>query len=134
MNDCANQMLCHPVYFKQSRVLTLKCLSYFSLRLCTRGSTWTRLFEYLPVGTSVRNLHHMCMHLRQPWISKKNGQKSSFQNGGQKKRIFVLRRKSCDQNLKNYFPKGILTKFVSKLLKNINTFTFLIKSLKKKSV
>ena len=32
-------------------------------------------FKYFPVGISVRNLHHICIHLREPKIRKKKSKK-----------------------------------------------------------
>ena len=87
--------------------LTLKYLSYFSLPFVHKGVQVDPLIEYFSVGISVRNLHHMCMHLKRPYISKKNDQKCFVLNWRQKKQIFVLRKKTRDQNLKNYFSKGI---------------------------
>ena len=40
---------------------------------------------------------------------KEQSKNISFQNGGQKTN-FVSRKKSCDQNWKNYFPDGMETR------------------------
>ena len=50
--------------------LTHKCISYFSLPFVHKEGSLN--FRYFPVRISVRNLHHICIHLTQPQISKKN--------------------------------------------------------------
>ena len=81
------------------------------------------IFEYIPVEISVRNLYHMCIHPKQPYISKKERSKMFRFKMAAKNRIFIS--KSRDQSLKNHFSKGIFSiKFGSKL-ENINTFTVL---------
>ena len=51
----------HVDFFSKSR--TFKCISYFLSRLCTRGIHLDpTIFNYFPVGISVRNLHPICIH------------------------------------------------------------------------
>ena len=62
-----------------------------------------------PLGISVRNLHRMYKHPKQPYISKKRTIKTAFffKMAAKQKGLFVSRKKSRDQNFKNYFPNGI---------------------------
>ena len=71
------------------------------------GSTWTQqfFFQYFPVGISVRNLQDTCIHPRQEKIRKKYRLKMVV-----KKRIFISRKQSRDQNLKDQFSKEIFNK------------------------
>ena len=49
------------------RLNTLKCQSYFSLPFVHKGVHLDPfIFRYFPVGILVRNLHHICIHLKQP--------------------------------------------------------------------
>ena len=95
--------------------LTLKCLSFFSLPFVHKGGPLgpPHLFEYFPVGISVRNFHHMCMHLRHldNHISarkKKGHQKLFLFKMAAEIRIFVSRFKKVKWpkfKKKNSFPK-----------------------------
>ena len=47
------------------------------------------IYEYFPEGILVRNLHHMLIHTKQPYISRKNNQKMFRFKMAAKKRIFA---------------------------------------------
>ena len=46
--------------------VTLKCLSYFSLPFVHKRVHLDPIFRYFPSGILVRNLPHICIHLKQP--------------------------------------------------------------------
>ena len=93
-------------------VLTFKCLSYFSFPFVDKGEGVHLnpfIFEYFPVRISVRNLHSVCIHPKQSYISNQKNQKL-FVSKWRPKTNCRFAKKSRDQNLKNHFPKGIFQK------------------------
>ena len=109
-----------------SRVkLTLKCLSYFSLRLCTRGVHLDPfILEYFPIEISLRNLHHKCIHPKQPYISKKKDKKCYVAKWRPKNDFSLCQKGTWPKFEKTLSQRNFSIKFSSKL-KNMNTFTFL---------
>ena len=80
LEQCAFQIWSWSIFDLENSfcLLTLKCLSYFSLPFVHKGGRVHLdpfIFEYFPIGILVQNLHHMCIHPKQPYISKKNNQK-----------------------------------------------------------
>ena len=104
--------------------LTLKSLSYFSLPFVHKGVHLDPfIFEYFSVGISVRNLHHMLVHLKQP--SAKRTIKKTFCYKMAAKTNYRFTQKVTWQKFEKQLSwKNFSIKFGSKL-ENINTFIFL---------
>ena len=99
--------------------LTLKCPCYFSLPFVHKGggSLGPIHFWVLSRRNFGTNLHHMCIHPKQRYISKKNDQKMFCFIMAATKRIFVSRKKIK----KTLSRRNFSIKFGSKL-KNIKFF------------
>ena len=89
------------MYLFVSSCLTFNCLSYFSLPFVHGTGAGVHLdpfiFEYFPVRISVRNLHHMCIHPKQVYISKRNDQQMFCFKMAAKNEFSIHEKKSRDQ-------------------------------------
>ena len=93
--------------------LTLKCQSYFSLPSVHKGrSTWTQPFlSTFPQKSGTKLAPYLYTPKTTIYHPKQNSKNVPFQNGGQENKFSLRKKKkSCDQNLKNHFSKGILNK------------------------
>ena len=77
------------------------------------------IFEYFSVGISVRNLHHMFIHLKQPISAKR-----TIKNGGQKTNLCFTKIVMWPKFENPLFQRNFSIKFGS-WLKNMNAFIFI---------
>ena len=85
--------------------LSLKCLSYCSLPFVHKGVHLDpTIFKYFSVGILVRNLHHICIHLKQLYISKKNIKKYCVSKWQPKNKFSFCKNSHVTKIWKNTFP------------------------------
>ena len=83
--------------------------------VCAQGGPLDpTIFKYFPVRISVRNLHHIRIHLEQPLISKKNIQKCSVSKWRPKNDFSFRENSHVIKIWKPLFQKNFSMKFGSK--------------------